>query len=85
MLTTLRKMGNSTGMILPKAVLQEMGVAAGTAMDVRVEEGKVIATPRRHPREGWAEDAERIGAEPLTEEERAWMAFGNDGDDELVW
>lgn len=78
-------MGNSTGMILPKAVLQEMGVAAGTAMDVRVEEGKVIATPRRHPREGWAEDAERIGAEPLTEEERAWMAFGNDGDDELVW
>ena len=85
MLTSLRKMGNSTGMILPKAVLREMGVAAGTVMDVRVEEGKVVATPRRHPREGWAEDAARIGAEPLTEEERDWTAFGNDGDDELVW
>lgn len=78
-------MGNSTGLILPKAVLQEMGVAVGTPMEVRVEGGKVVATPCRHPREGWADDAERIGAEPLTEEERDWMAFGNDGDGELAW
>lgn len=85
MQTTLRKMGNSTGMILPKAVLQEMNVAVGTAMEVRVEGGRIIATPRRRPREGWAEDAERIGAELLTDEERDWMAFGNEGDDELAW
>lgn len=78
-------MGNSTGMILPKAVLREMGVAVGTPMELRVEDGKVVATPCRRLREGWADDAERVGAEPLTEEERDWMAFGNDGDDELVW
>jgi antitoxin MazE len=85
MQTALRKMGNSVGMIVPKAILKELGATAGTPMDVRVEEGKVVATPLRHPREGGAEDAARIGAEPLTDEERDWMGFGNDGDDVLTW
>lgn len=85
MQTSLRKMGNSIGMIVPKAILKELGAVAGTAMDVRIEGGNVVATPIANPRAGWAEDAERIGALPLTEEEAEWMAFGNDGDDELVW
>ena len=85
MQTALRKMGNSTGLIVPKALLTELGAAAGTPMDIRIEDGRVVATPLRHPREGWAEDASKIGAEPLTDDERDWMAFGNDGDDELTW
>ncbi len=85
MYTTLRKMGNSTGMILPKAVLQEMGVAAGTSMDVRVEEGRVIATPRLHLRDGWAAAAAAVAAAEDDPDEAAWQEFGNDGDDELTW
>ena len=85
MQTALRRMGNSVGLIVPAPLLKELGAAAGTAMDVRVEDGRVVATPVRRVREGWAEDAERIGAEPLSEEEREWMAFGNEGDDEIVW
>ncbi len=85
MQTTLRKMGNSVGMIVPSALLKELGAGAGTTMDVRVEAGTVVATPQRRPREGWEEDAARIGAEPMTDEERDWLAFGNEGDDELVW
>jgi antitoxin component of MazEF toxin-antitoxin module len=82
---SLRKMGNSVGVIIPAVVLKQVGAGAGTAIDCSVEEGKVVLAPRRDPREGWAEDAARIGALPLTEEERDWMAFGNEGDDELVW
>lgn len=85
MRTALRKMGNSTGMILPKAMLQEIGLSAGAPMDVRVEDGKLVATPIRNVREGWAEDAERVAAAGLTQEEAEWMAFGNDGDRELDW
>ena len=85
MQTALRKMGNSVGMIIPKALLKELGATAGTPMDVRVEEGRVVATPLRRVREGWEEDAKRIGAEPITEEERDWMAFGNEGNAELTW
>ena len=85
MQTWLRNMGNSGGLIVPAALLKELGATAGMPMDVRVEQGKVVATPLRHPRAGWAEDAARIGAMPLTQEEADWMAFGNDGDDELTW
>ncbi|BCA60427.1 AbrB/MazE/SpoVT family DNA-binding domain-containing protein [Sphingomonas sp. HMP6] len=85
MQTSLRKMGNSVGMIVPKAVLQEIGLSVGAPMDVRVEDGKVVATPVRKVREGWAEDAERVAAAGLTEEEAEWMAFGNDDDGDLTW
>lgn len=85
MQTSLRKMGNSVGMIVPKSVLQEIGLVVGASMDVRVDEGKVVATPIRKVREGWAEDAERVAAAGLTGDETEWMAFGNDDDGELTW
>jgi antitoxin MazE len=79
MQTALRKMGNSTGMILPKPILKELGVESGAAMDVVVENGRVIATPvKRKLREGWEEAAKRIGAEPLTQEELDWLGFDDD-------
>ncbi len=76
MQTSLRKMGNSTGMILPKAILDQLGLACGAKVELRVEDGEVIARPiRRKVREGWEEDAKRIGSEPLTAEELDWLAF----------
>lgn len=82
----VRKMGNSAGMILPRTILGEAGLGVGAALDVKVEEGRIVATPvRRTPRTGWAEDAERIAAAPLPDEEDDWMVFGNEGDDALTW
>jgi antitoxin MazE len=86
MQTALRKMGNSTGMILPKPILAALGISSGTRIELEVDNGRVIATPvKRAVREGWAEDAKLIAAEGLTEEEEDWLGFGNDGDDELTW
>ena len=85
MQTALRKMGNSVGMIVPSAILKELGAGAGTAMDVRVEAGKVVATPLRHPREGWEEAAVLVAAAEEDPDEAAWCAFGNDGDKDLTW
>lgn len=82
---TLRKMGNSKGMIFPKPVLDKAGLPEGTKFDVDWEDGMFTARPVRKVREGWEEDAAKIGALPLTEEEQDWMAFGNEGDDELEW
>ena len=81
MQTSLRKMGNSTGMILPKAILEQLGLASGAKVDLRVVDGEVIAKPvKRKVREGWEEDAIRIGAEGLSEEDLEWLEF----DDEIV-
>lgn len=78
-------MGNSTGMILPKPILVELGVGTGAAMDIVVENGRVIATPiKRKPREGWEEAAKLIGAEPLSEEEKDWLDFDDDAE-EWTW
>jgi len=79
--TALRKMGNSTGLILPKPILAALGVSSGTRMDVSVDDGRVIATPvRREVRAGWEADARAVGAQPQTDEEQDWMAFGNEAD-----
>lgn len=85
MQTALRKMGNSTGMILPKPILKALGVEIGAAMILRVENGEVIATPeKRTLREGWADAAARIGAEPMTDKESDWLGFEDD-DAEWAW
>lgn len=81
----LRKIGNSVGLIVPKAILTQMGIVAGSRVDLSVEDNVATIKPIANPREGWAEAAAVIGALPLTAEEEDWLAFGNDGDDELVW
>jgi antitoxin MazE len=86
MQTSLRKMGNSTGMILPKAILDELDLACGAKVDLRVVNGEVIAKPVRHKvREGWEEAAKVIGSESLTEEDRAWLDMPNDFDSKWEW
>ena len=76
MQTSLRKMGNSTGMIVPKTMLDQLGLVTGAKVEVRVEDGKFIAEPvKRKVREGWEEAAKRIGAAGLTQEEREWLEF----------
>lgn len=82
----LRKMGNSTGLIVPKAVLREAGIASGTTLDLIVEDGRIIASPvRDHPRAGWAETAALIAADPEPADEAAWRGFANEGDADLKW
>jgi len=85
MQTALRKMGNSIGMIVPKAILQELGATAGTPMDMRVEDGRVVVTPLRKVREGWAEDAARLAELGPTAEESEWLDVTVEGDDERDW
>jgi antitoxin MazE len=84
MQTAIRKMGNSSGVIIPKAILTELKMTAGDAVELRAEGGKVLIEPiRKKPREGWAEDAKRIAAEDVIDTE--WLEFPNDADDTLVW
>ena len=85
MQTVLRKMGNSTGIIVPKSMLGELGVATGQAIDLRVVEGRMVMTPiRSGDRAGWAAAAQAIGADD-DREAADWAGFGNADDDALTW
>ena len=55
--TALRRMGNSTGMIVPKAVLAALGAEAGEPLDIGVEDGRLIAA-----RAGELEDESSLSA-----------------------
>jgi antitoxin MazE len=83
MQTVVRKIGNSSGIVLPKAVLSELGVKTGEALDVRIEGGRIIAMPIKG-RSDWAAAAQAIGAQSDSEADE-WSGFGNADDDKLAW
>ena len=79
---TIRKMGNSQGVLIPKPILAQLGLE-GTA-DLQVRDGVIeIRALRRNPRAGWAEDAQQLagqGGDALV-----WPEVANDGDEQRVW
>ena len=84
MRAAVRKMGNSSGVIIPKPLLAEIGARAGDDVEMVVEAGKlIIAAIKERPRAGWAEDAQCLVE--AGEDALAWPEFANEGDDELTW
>lgn len=79
---SIRKMGNSQGVLIPKPILAQIGLE-GTA-DLQVRDGVIeIRAVRRNPREGWADDARRLAAQSA--DALVWPEVANEGDSELVW
>ena len=84
MRTALRRMGNSAGMIVPKAILTELGSEIGEHFDIAVENGRIVAAPvRAAVRAGWAEAARALAE--AGDDAPVWPQFANDGDDALTW
>ena len=84
MRAAVRKMGNSSGVIIPKPMLTELGVKAGDTMEMSLEAGKVVLVPLKGGlREGWAKAAEEIAAGG--DDALVMPEFGNEGDEKLVW
>ena len=82
MRVTLRKMGNSSGVIIPKPFLVEIGAAG--AVEMVVQDGRiVIEAEKRAPRSGWSA-ASRLLAE-AGDDELVWPEFCNDDDETLEW
>jgi antitoxin ChpS len=70
---TLRRLGGSTVVAIPPALLDALGLAAEAKVDVSVEGGRLIITPRPRPRFTLEELMAQCDLDaPFTEEERAW-------------
>lgn len=78
MLLNIRKMGNSQGVILPKALLGQIGAA--DCLEVSIENDSIVLR-RPAVRQGWAEAAAVVAAE----EETVWPHLENEGDAEWTW
>lgn len=74
MRSALKKIGNSSGLIIPKPLLIEIGAEAGDAVDIEVEDGRLIVSRvARTVREGWAEASMTLGLQGVSEEDVEWL------------
>ncbi|ONN64582.1 AbrB/MazE/SpoVT family DNA-binding domain-containing protein [Herbaspirillum sp. VT-16-41] len=84
MKTSIRKMGNSQGVLIPKPFLAKMGMLVDEDIDIDIEDDKIVIRKlEKRPREGWAEASQKIAA--AQDDGLVWPEFGNDGDKELKW
>lgn len=83
MRSAVRKMGNSSGIIIPKPLLSEIGMKPGDDVELGIEGGRLFIEVVRHSRAGWAEDAKRIAE--AGDDFLVLGEFGNDDDDALTW
>lgn len=82
MKATLRKMGNSQGVLIPKAIVSQLAIEG--ELDMTVENDTIVLRkPHKAVRAGWAKASQRIAA--AGEDALAWPEFTNAGDQELVW
>lgn len=92
MKTKLVQIGNSRGIRIPKALIQQAGLGENVELDLRV--GELVIRPVRkpkksNPRAGWDEamaKAVREHGNEITPEDLDWMAFTNEFDEkEPTW
>lgn len=78
----IRRIGKSKGIVIPAAMLQQVGL--DTEAEVTVEDGALIArAPAKPVRDGWAQASQDIaqhGCDTLILPE-----FVHSGDEELEW
>ena len=82
MLAKIRRLGNSQGILIPKSLLQQIGLEDQAEM--RVEgDALVLRKPKEAPRADWAEASRKLAA---AGDDAAWLPeFANEADAELKW
>jgi antitoxin ChpS len=73
--STLRTVGGSVMMAIPKPLLDSLGIAANAKLDLTVEDGKLVAVPRKRPK--YTLDELLAQGNPnadLTDEDRDWLS-----------
>ena len=72
MKSQVRKVGNSHGVIIPKPLLDEIGITDGDVVNLKVnKKGRIMLSPVRiEARTGWAADSKALAQ--AGEAGRAW-------------
>ncbi|WP_259106913.1 AbrB/MazE/SpoVT family DNA-binding domain-containing protein [Pseudomonas sp. JUb42] len=72
--TNLRKVGGSIMLVVPPAFLDQLHLQAGSAVNLSIEEGRLVLTPNPRPRYTLAELlAASDYSQPQSAEEREWL------------
>lgn len=82
MLTKIRRVGNSRGILIPKPLLRQAGLEESAEIFL---EGNtlVLRQPKRSPRSGWAEASKKLAA--CGDDRLILPEFANEADQDLQW
>lgn len=81
---SIRKIGNSQGVVIPKPFLIQLGLNSEAGAEMTIEGGALVLRPPASPvRAGWAEAAKEIAE--AGDDQLVMGEFGNMGDKGLVW
>ena len=79
---TIRRIGNSQGIVIPKPLLAQVGLEGHADMTIE-RDALVLRRPAKPVRSGWAAAARKIASE--NDDALVMGEFVNDGDAELEW
>ena len=84
-IATLRALGGSVVMAVPKQILNLMRLEAGSVVELSLENGKLIVEPKDKPHYTLSELLSQCNEENmfLTEEDHAWLNAGPVGKEAL--
>lgn len=81
---TIRTIGNSKGVVLPKPLLAQAGLEDQATANIVVENGSIVLSkPAKAVRAGWGEAAAAVAAQG--DDALLMGDFGNVEDAELAW
>lgn len=84
MRSAVRKLGNSSGVIIPKSLLDEAGAGVGDTIEMSLEKERIVlARVRRPARAGWAAASATLAE--AGDDVLVWPEFGNSEDEALDW
>ncbi len=79
---TIRRIGNSMGIVIPKPVLAQIGLVEQA--ELTVERGAIVLRkPRKVARTGWSQAAKSVAVQG--EDELLMGDFANEADLDLDW
>ena len=79
---TMRRVGGSVMLAVPPALLDVIGVGAGSTVDLDVDDGRLVVAPRRRP--SYTLDELIAECDPTaSDDERAWIDGAPVGREEL--
>jgi antitoxin MazE len=81
---SIRRIGNSQGVVIPKPVLAQLGMNGDAGAEMSIEGSTlVLRKPANRARTGWAEAAKKIAE--AGDDALVMGEFGNAADKDLVW
>lgn len=83
-MTSLIKIGNSQGIRIPKAVIEQAKLR-DRELELKVIDDGLLIKPVKKPREGWKEQFDKASSIELSKEEQEWLDSPLTSDEGWEW